>query len=162
MHTTRPATQSDAAACLSIYAPCVESTTVSFETVVPTLDEFAARIEKVQAGWCWLVAENDGEILGYAYGSVHRERPAYQWSTEVSAYVNPAFRRQGVATTLHAKLLSRLAELDYHQAFAGIALPNVNSIAMHKSLGFTDIGVFKSVGRKFDAWHDVAWLQRTL
>ena len=162
MHTTRPATQSDAAACLSIYAPCVESTTESFETVVPTLDEFAARIEKVQAGWCWLVAENDGEILGYAYGSVHRERPAYQWSTEVSAYVNPAFRRQGVATALYAKLLSRLAELDYHQAFAGIALPNVNSIAMHKSLGFTDIGVFKSVGRKFNAWHDVAWLQRTL
>jgi L-amino acid N-acyltransferase YncA len=162
MRTIRPATPSDAAACLAIYAPYVESTTVSFETIVPTLEEFAARIEKVQAGWCWLVAEQAGEILGYAYGSMHRERPAYKWSTEVSAYVNPAFHRQGVATALYAQLLSRLAEMGYHQAFAGIALPNVSSIAMHKSLGFTDIGVFKSVGRKFDAWHDVAWLQRAL
>jgi L-amino acid N-acyltransferase YncA len=158
----RLAQQIDATACLAIYAPYVESTTVSFETVAPTVDEFAARIAKVQSAWCWLVAEQEGKILGYAYGSMHRERPAYKWSTEVSAYVNPTFHRQGVATALYVQLFEQLAKMGYHQAFAGIALPNLSSIAMHKSMGFADIGVFKAVGRKFDAWHDVAWLQRAL
>ena len=92
----RQATEADAAALLAIYRPFVESTAVSFETVAPTVVEFAARIAKAVQGWQWLVAEHHGQCVGYAYGSSHRERPAYQWSVEVSAYVHPNFYRQGI------------------------------------------------------------------
>src|SRR5439155_18436583 len=85
----RPATEADSASLLAIYRPFVESTAVSFETVAPTTDEFAARIAKAVASWQWLLAERAGQCIGYAYGSTHRERAAYRWSVEVSAYVHP-------------------------------------------------------------------------
>src|SRR3989441_10739345 len=91
----RPATVADAASLLAIYRPFVESTAVSFETVAPTAEEFSARIAKAVAGWQWLLAERAGQCIGYAYGSAHRERSAYRWSVEVSAYVHPSHQRQG-------------------------------------------------------------------
>lgn len=158
----RPATERDAAALLAIYRPFVESTAVSFETVSPTVEEFAARIAKVSAGWRWLVAEQGGRCVGYAYASAHRERSAYRWSVEVSAYVGPAHHRQGVGRALYQHLLGDLAETGFCNAYAGITLPNEGSLALHHSVGFESIGVFKSVGRKFGQWHDVAWLHRRL
>lgn len=158
----RPATPADAAPLLAIYAPFVTDTAVSFETEVPTLDEFERRITKALSRWQWLVAEADGRCIGYAYGSMHRERPAYQWSTEVSAYVHPQHHRRGVAGALYRQLFSDLAALGHAQAFAGITQPNEASVALHRAMGFQPIGVFRSVGRKFDRWHDVAWFQRPL
>jgi L-amino acid N-acyltransferase YncA len=158
----RTATEADAAALLAIYRPFVESTAVSFETVAPTVEEFAARIDKVLAGWQWLVAIRDGQCVGYAYGSLHRERPAYRWSVEVSAYVHPDYRRRGIARELYLRLFDELALKGYCNALAGITLPNESSVAMHRSVGFEPIGIFKDVGRKFGAWHDVAWFQRKL
>ena len=92
--TIRSATADDAAALLAVYAPIVETTTISFETEPPTLEEFTARIQKAVAKWAWLVAEQDGQCVGYAYGSMHRERAAYRYSVEVSAYVAESARRQ--------------------------------------------------------------------
>ena len=158
----RQATESDAPTLLAIYRPFVETSVVSFETVTPTVDEFAARIAKIVAGWQWLVAERDGRCAGYAYGGLHRERAAYRWSAEVSAYVHPDCQRQGVGRALYAKLFDDLARKGYCSAFAGITLPNDGSVALHRRVGFEPIGVFKSVGRKFGKWHDVAWYQRTL
>jgi len=158
----RPARRADAAPLLSIYRPFVESTAVSFETVVPTVDEFAARIEKAAAGWQWLVGEQEGACIGYAYGSRHRERAAYRWSVEVSAYVHPDHHRRGIGRALYGKLFDDLAEKGFCNAYAGITLPNAASMALHRSLGFESIGVFRAVGRKFGRWHDVAWLQRAL
>jgi len=89
----RPATEADSAALLAIYAPFVERSTVSFETAVPDADEFAARVRKSLSRWAWLVCEVDGAIAGYAYGSTHRERAAYRWSVETSAYVDPRFAK---------------------------------------------------------------------
>ena len=152
----RPATVADAASLLAIYLPFVESTAVSFETVAPTADEFAARIAKAVAGWQWLLAES------YAYGSAHRERAAYRWSVEVSAYVHPGHHRRGVGRALYERLLEDLARKGFCNAYAGITMPNEGSIALHRSLGFESIGVFKAVGRKFGKWHDVAWFQRAL
>jgi phosphinothricin acetyltransferase len=160
--TIRTATAADAAGLLAIYAPFVERTAVSFETVVPTVEEFAARIAKSNSRWAWLVAERDGALLGYAYGSTHRERAAYRWSVETSAYVDPRFQRQGVGRGLYLALFDALAGKGYCNAFAGATLPNDASIALHRSLGFEPIGVFRSIGRKFGAWHDVAWMQRRL
>ena len=158
----RTASEADAAALLAIYAPFVERTAVSFETTPPGVDEFAARIRKSLARWTWLVAEVDGAIAGYAYGSRHRERAAYDWSVETSAYVDPRFQRRGIGAALYRALLDALAAQGYCNAFAGIALPNAASVALHAQLGFEPIGVFRRIGRKFDAWHDVAWFQRQL
>src|SRR5260370_30010635 len=83
----RPATPADAPGLLAIYAPFVASTPVSFETQVPSAQEFAARVEKTLARWAWLIAESDGQCIGYAYASSHRERSAYRWSVETSASV---------------------------------------------------------------------------
>jgi L-amino acid N-acyltransferase YncA len=162
VYTVRPATEADAPALLGIYGPFVESTPVSFETVVPTAEEFAARIAKALAGWQWLVAERNGQCIGYACGSSHRERPAYSWSVEVSVYVHPNCHRQGVGRALYLRLLEELAQKGFCNAFAGTTLPNEGSVALHRAVGFEPIGVFRRVGRKFGEWRDVAWFQRVL
>jgi L-amino acid N-acyltransferase YncA len=162
MTLIRSATVADAPALLAIYAPYVERTAVSFETEIPTVDTFSERIGKALTAWDWLVAEDNGQCVGYAYGSTHRERQAYQWSVETSAYVHEHFQRQGVASLLYSTLLQRLSAKGYCNAFAGIALPNAASVAFHEHLGFAPIGVFKRVGRKFDGWHDVAWFNKVL
>ena len=158
----REATEADASSLLAIYRPFVEASAVSFETAVPSEAEFAARIAKARAGWQWLAAETEGHCVGYACASPHRERPAYRWSVEVSAYVHPGHYRQGVGRALYVRLFEDLAARGFCNAFAGVALPNEASIALHRSVGFEPIGIFRSVGRKFGRWHDVAWFQRAL
>ena len=160
--TIRSATADDAAALLAVYAPIVETTTISFETEPPTLEEFTARIQKAVAKWAWLVAEQDGQCVGYAYGSMHRERAAYRYSVEVSAYVAESARRRGIGALLYRELFTALAARGYCNALAGIALPNEASVALHESVGFTAVGVFKNIGWKFGAWHDVAWFEKPL
>lgn len=158
----RDATAGDAEGLLAIYRPFVTDTAVSFELEPPTVDEFAARIAKAQSKWAWLVAERDGALAGYAYGSSFRERVAYQWSVEMSAYLAPAFRGQGVARDLYARLAELLAAKGYCTAYAGIALPNEASVRFHQAMGFRAVGVFERAGRKFGRWHDVSWWQRPL
>lgn len=158
----RSAVQSDAQALLDIYRPFVEHTAVSFEEVPPPVDEFAKRISKSLGTWQWLVAEQSGRCLGYAYGTAHRERAAYRWSVEVSAYVHPDYQRRGIGRALYQELLSNLADKGFCRAFAGITLPNEASVALHLHAGFAPLGVFNAVGRKFGRWHDVAWFQRAL
>lgn len=158
----RAATQADAPALREIYRPYVERTTISFEADVPSIEEFAGRIAKYTTHWDWVVAEEDGTCLGYAYGSAHRERAAYRWSVETSVYVHEHHHRRGIAKATYTELLKRLTVKGYCNAFAGIALPNDASVALHESLGFQMIGVFERVGLKFGRWHDVAWMQRQL
>lgn len=158
----RPASETDAPALLAIYAPLVETTAISFETIVPSLEAFAGRIGEALARWQWLVAERSGRCLGYAYGSAHRARAAYRWSVEVSAYVHPDFQCQGIGRALYQALFSDLADKGYCNAFAGVTLPNESSVALHRSTGFEEIGVFRKVGYKFGKWHDVGWFQRRL
>lgn len=158
----RRATIADAAACLAIYRPIVEATAVSFEAVPPTIEEFATRIEKSLSAWTWLIAETEGRCIGYAYGHSHRERAAYRWSVEVTIYVDSSHQRQGIGRRLYQQLFADLADLGYCNAYAGVTQPNEGSMALHRGVGFEYIGTFRSVGRKFDRWHDVAWFQRKL
>ena len=160
--TIRAATLHDAAGVAAIYAPFVEQTAISFEETAPTAEEMARRIEKSLTRWQWLVADIEGAVAGYAYGTQHRERAAYRWSVEVSAYVDPRFHRRGVARTLYDALLADLTGRGYCTAFAGVTLPNDASVGFHTAAGFEPIGVFRSIGWKFGRWHDVAWFQRTL
>ena len=158
---TRSVTIDDAAEVLSIYAPYVESTTISFETSVPTLSEIEARITKTLPMYPWLIYERDQKVLGYAYASQHRAREAYLWSVDVAVYVRQTFTHQGIGRDLYQDLLMQLQCAGYANAFAGIALPNDASIALHESRGFVPIGIYKNVGYKHGTWLDVGWWQRS-
>jgi L-amino acid N-acyltransferase YncA len=152
----------DAAACAAIYAPHVREGAESFEEVAPSADEMARRIVRLTATHAWLVFERDGEVAGYAYACPHRERAAYRWAADVSVYVDPAHRRTGIARALYVALFERLREQDIRVATAGITLPNDASVALHESLGFEPVGVFRGIGWKHGAWRDVGWWQLEL
>jgi L-amino acid N-acyltransferase YncA len=137
----------------------VTDAATSFEDVAPTADKMARRIEDVSATHPWLVAERDGRVAGFAYACRHRERAAYRWAADVSVYVDRAQRRSGIARALYESLLQRLREQGLRSACAGITLPNEPSVALHESLGFVAVGVFREIGWKAGAWHDVGWWQ---
>ena len=152
----------DADAISAIYAPFVTDTVVSFEDVPPTADELAARIERLTPAHPWLVAEDAGEILGYAYAYPHRERAAYRWATEVTVYVDPRHHRRGAGRALYGALFDALAERGYRIALAVIALPNDASVGLHEACGFKLVGVYRGIGFKFGKWWDVGWWQLEL
>ena len=155
----RPATVADAAAISAIYAPYVRDTTISFELEAPDEAEMAARIAAITASYPYFVAEEHGAVIGYCYASQHRTRAAYQSSVDFGIYLAPAARGRGIGTLLGRAVLDAARERGYHAAFAGIAQPNPASVALHEKLGFTHLGTYREVGRKFDAWHDVGWWQ---
>ena len=155
----RLAALSDAEAIAAIYRPVVETTTISFETVAPDRDEMAKRLADTLASHPWLVCDVDGRVAGYAYATKHRVRAAYQWSVDTSVYVDAACRRSGVGRGLYQSLFAILAAQGFVNAFAGIALPNPASVALHEAVGFEPLGVYRRVGFKLGAWHDVGWWQ---
>ena len=122
----------------------------------------AERIAAAQARHAWLVLEEDGRVVGYAYANRFSARPAYRWSVEVSIYLEQGRQRAGGGWRLYEALLERLAERGYRRAMAGMSLPNEASVAFHRALGFTPVGVYERVGWKHGAWRDVAWMQRTI
>jgi L-amino acid N-acyltransferase YncA len=152
----------DAAACAAIYAPYVEGSPVSFEEEAPDAGEMAARIERYGAGHAWLVAEREGEVVGYAYATAFNERPAYRWSAFVSVYIAEGARGQGLGRALYLALFGRLRERGFRMACAGITLPNEASEGLHESLGFEQVGVNREIGFKEGAWRDVGWYQLKL
>ncbi len=152
----------DAAACSAIYAPFVSHGWVSFEIEPPGEAEMARRIAAYGESHAWLVAEVDGAVAGYAYGSPHRERAAYSSSCDVAVYVDPAQSRRGYGKALYGALLPLLAGRGFHAAFAGVALPNEASVALHEAMGFTPVGIYREVGWKSNGWRDVGWWQRLL
>jgi phosphinothricin acetyltransferase len=145
-----------------IYAPAVAASATSFELVAPTADEMALRVAKARAHGPWLVWHEGGRVEGFAYASPHSERAAYQWSVNVSVYVAGAARRRGIARALYGALFSLLRVQGYYAAHAGITLPNPASVGLHESLGFRPVGVYRAVGYKLGAWHDVGWWQLPL
>ena len=162
MGRVRDATTADAAACAVLYAPYVTGTVVTFETEPPTAEQMAERIAAAQRRHAWLVLEDDGAMVGYAYGGPYKERAAYRWSCEVSVYLEPGRRRTGGGRALYEALFARLAERGFRTAVAGMTLPNPASEGLHRALGFEKVGVYRRIGWKHGAWHDVAWVQRTL
>jgi phosphinothricin acetyltransferase len=160
--TIRLATPEDAGAILAIYAPIVRDTAISFEVEPPTLVEMQARITQTLRHLPWLVCDRQGEVLGYVYASAHRARAAYQWSVDVTVYIHAEARRTGTGRALYTALLALLTRQGFSQCFAGITLPNPASVGLHESLGFQPVGVYRGVGYKLGAWHDVGWWQRGL
>ena len=153
----RLARESDAPAISRIYRPIVESTAISFELEPPDDSEMLRRIKDTLERYPWLVCEIDDRVAGYAYASKHRVRAAYRWSVDVSIGVDADYRRWGVARGLYMSLFGILAAQGFFNAYAGIALPNEASVALHESLGFKAVGVYHNVGFKLGRWHDVGW-----
>jgi L-amino acid N-acyltransferase YncA len=152
----------DAGACAEIYAPAVLEGPTSFEEVAPGAAEMAKRMGCVMATHPWLVAEEDGRVVGFAYATPHRERAAYRWACDVSVYVDRAHHRRGVGRRLYDALLPLLRAQRFYVACAGITLPNDASVRLHESLGFEPIGIYRSIGFKAGAWRDVGWWQLSL
>jgi len=158
----RSATLEDAGRCAEIYAPFVTDSWISFETVAPDANEMAHRIEEAHVSHDWLIAEIDDRIAGYAYGSRHRTREAYQRSCDVTVYIDSTYSRQGIGRALYEALFRRLKKQNFHMLFAGVALPNDASLGLHHSLDFSSVGIYREVGWKLGAWRDVQWMQRSL
>ncbi len=158
----RLAEEPDAERMLAIYAPIVRDTAISFELEPPTAEEFRQRIRDSKEFAPWLVCEMEGVILGYAYAGRIRLRAAYQWSVEVTVYVNPEYHRRGVGGAVYTSLFECLRLLGFCGAIAVITLPNPASVSLHESLGFEPIGVFNSIGYKLGEWHDSGWWQLVL
>jgi L-amino acid N-acyltransferase YncA len=160
--TLRLATEDDAEEVLAIYAPFCRDTPVSFEMREPTVAEMRQRIAKTVKSFPWLVCADGGQILGYAYASPHRERAAYGWSVDVSVYIREGLRRQGLGRALYTSLFGLLRLQGFYNALAGTTLPNPGSVGLHQAMGFQPVGVYRNIGFKCGAWHDVAWWQLVL
>jgi phosphinothricin acetyltransferase len=152
----------DAAACAAIYAPYVETTPISFEERPPDALELEVRIVGYTAPHPWLVAEEGGEVVGYAYACRHLERAAYRWAADVSVYVAANRRGEGIGRRLYEALFERLRAQNFQVACAGVTLPNDASVALHERLGFARTGTSPRIGWKRGSWHDVSWWQLDL
>ena len=158
----RQAPESDAEQIAAIYAPVVRDTAISFEMEPPTAAEMRRRVTETLPTFPWLVVERAGEILGYVYAGAHRARAAYRWSVDTTIYVHPRVHRAGVGRALYTSLLHVLALQGFCTAYAGVTLPNPGSVGLHEAVGFERLAVYRGVGYKLGAWHDVGWWQRTL
>jgi L-amino acid N-acyltransferase YncA len=158
----RPVKISDTDFCLSLYSKYVVGSAVSFELEAPSLEEFSNRIDTISKRFPYLVAEENGNVIGYAYASAYRDRAAYQWNVEVSIYVEDQNKKSGVATALYTQLFSELEGIHICKAFAVIALPNDASVGFHHKMGFEKFATYQNVGFKLNQWHDVLWMEKTI
>ena len=160
--TIRIARAADADAIHAIYAPHVESGAATFENVLPGADAMRERILGRLPHYPWLVWEEGGEVLAYAYAGRFRERAAYDWIAETSIYVHPDAQRRGIARRLYGALLEAMRLQGLTQAVGVITLPGTASVAMHEIMGFQPAGVWRQCGWKLGRWWDVGVWQKEL
>jgi phosphinothricin acetyltransferase len=158
----RPANPADAEAIAAIYNPYVAETIISFEEEPVPAAGMADRIRKVTAGYPWIVWEEDGQVLGYAYASSWRSREAYRFTAETSVYVDARHHHRGIGEQLYRELLAAMRERGFHSALACLGLPNDPSVAFHEKLGFTKVGHMRESGWKFERWVDVGFWELML
>ena len=158
----RIARETDLTAILAIYAPYVKNTTVSFEYEVPTEEEFLQRFRAVTETFPWVVWEEEGKILGYAYASYPFQRTAYRWCAEPSIYILPEAQGKGIGRKLYTALEELLKLQGFRMLYALITGENQNSVAFHEKLGYTFAGKLQTAGFKSGRWCDVFWLEKEL
>ena len=158
----RLATEKDIPAVLAIYAPYVQNTAISFEYVLPTIEEFTARFQAITAQFPWLVWEEDGVVLGYAYGSAPFERAAFGWCAEVSIYLHPDAQGRGIGRKLYAVLEEILALQGYVKVYALVTSANQPSVDFHLAAGYRLAATLPGCGFKLGRWHGLHWLEKPL
>lgn len=152
----------DAQAVLSIYTPYIRMTPTTFETAVPTAEEFAARIESISGEFPYLLLFVDSELVGYAYAHKQAERAAFGWNAELSVYLRMDMRGKGLGRPLYELLIDLLSMQGYINVYGVITGSNASSIAMHRKMGFAVIGVHEKTGFKFGEWHDTVWMHKRI
>lgn len=164
-----PVKMEDAEELLSIYAPYVRDTAISFEYDVPSLSEFQDRIRTISSDFPYIKAVEAGEILGYAYAGKFKNRKAYDWSVEVTVYVRKDSRRSGVGKLLYRALEDSLKRIGILNMNACIAVPKENdkhlsndSYCFHEKMGFQLVGTFHNSGYKFHTWYDMIWMEKII
>jgi len=160
IESIRLASTHDSEEILKIYEPYITSTAITFETAVPSVNEFSQRIENISADYPYLVYLVNDKIVGYAYASKHKERDAYRYDVDVSVYILSEYHGSGVGQKLYTCLLEILKELGYYNAYAIITIPNEKSIKFHEKFGFKLVGMHYKTGYKLGKWYDVAWLEK--
>lgn len=160
--TIRVATPEDAGALVEIYRPYVENTSITFEYEVPSVSEFETRIRTTLKKYPYLVAEENGEALGYAYVSAFKGRSAYDWSVETSIYVKQGFGKKGIGKQLYLALEDILRRQNICNLCACITYPNPASIAFHEFFGYKTVAHFTASGYKQGRWHDMVWMEKGL
>ena len=167
--TIRMANPADAQALLNIYAPYVINTAITFEYDVPSVEEFASRIAHTLEKYPYLIAEEGGNILGYAYASPFHDRPAYDWAVETSIYVDQNIKHRGIGRKLHDALESTLREQGILNMNACIAYPpeedehlDKNSVEFHAHMGYRLVGEFYKCGYKFNRWYNMVWMEKLI
>ena len=165
----RPAEERDVPAMLAVYAPYVEETAVSFEYAVPSPEEFCTRLERIQSFYPWIVAEQEGRVLGYAYASRFHPRAAYDWSVEVSIYLDREDRGCGIGRRLYESLENMLRAQNILTAYSCIAYTETPdeyldhaSIRFHERMGYRLTGTFPACGYKFGRWYGMVWMEKRL
>lgn len=165
----RPAVPADAPALLAIYAPYVAQTAITFEYDIPTETEFACRIADTLKKYPYLVAEQDGVPVGYAYAGKFHDRAAYDWSVETSIYIDQNCKRMGIGRKLHDALEQALSAMGILNLYACIAFPigedpylTEDSVHFHEHLGYTHTAHFHKCGYKFNRWYDIVWMEKTI
>lgn len=151
----------DASELLAIYAQYIK-TPITFECDLPTEDEFLNRIVEISKYYPYLVCEENGVIVGYAYAHRHMEREAYQWNAELSVYIDQNFTAKGQGKKLYSLLIEILKLQGVKTVYGCVTLPNAKSEALHKALGFTVLGVYHNTGYKSGKWHDVGWFEKQI
>ena len=157
----RFATEADAPALLAIYRQYLD-TPITFECAVPTEEEFAARVRDISGVYPYLVCEDGGEVIGYAYAHRQAERAAYQWNAELSVYLDRSRTGQGLGRRLYTALMEMLRLQGIHTVYALVTVPNEKSEGLHGSMGFRHMGTQRSTGYKDGAWRDVAWFEKQI
>ncbi len=156
----RTAQADDAKALLEIYRPYVLKTAITFEYEVPSVSEFEERIKKISSRYPYLVAEESGKIIGYAYASSFKERAAYDWTAETSIYMDETKKSLGTGTALYKSLEERMKLQNVTNLCACIAYPNPQSISFHEKFGYKTVAHFHQCGYKFNTWYDMIWMEK--
>jgi len=162
MACIRTATAEDGPAIAAIYDPYVRNTAISFEEVPPTASEMSERVRATLPTHPFMVFQEADTVIAYTYASRHRDRAAYRWSVDVAIYVAPGGHRRGIGRALYTRLLGVLERQGFHSAYAGVTLPNENSVGLHEAMGFRPVGACDEVGFKLGRWWTVGWWRRPL
>jgi phosphinothricin acetyltransferase len=160
--TIRMATLKDAEAILAIYEPYILETAITFEYDKIPIEQFRDRMAKVMEQFPWLVYEEEGKILGYAYGSKFKERAAFGWDCECSVYLDREVKHRGIGTKLYKVLIDLIQRMGYVNLYALLTYPNEASMALHEKFGFAKVGIYQKTGYKFGQWWDLLVMEKRI
>lgn len=158
----RPVREGDVGAIARITNFYIRTTPIHFAWSEVTEQELCSAWHAARAVYPWVVAEEDGRVIGYCKAGPWRERFAYSWTAEAGLYVHPDHQRRGAGTAMYRDVIRECRERGFHSLVGGVVLPNEASVRLHESLGFTKVGEFRQVGWKFGQWHDVGFWQLSL